>query len=87
MSNKHFLALTVTDSCFAEIRAKNRYYVDKAPYLKQVFSDDEAVDENSLIDDTTVLLLTRPRLFGKTMLMNMFESFLKISANEPGNIT
>ena len=87
MGPKHFLALTVTDSCFAEIRAKNRYYVDKAPYLKQVFSDDEAVDENSLIDDTTVLLLTRPRLFGKTMLMNMFESFLKISANEPGNIT
>ena len=87
MGPKHFLALTVTDSCFAEIRAKNRYYVDKTPYLKQVFSDDEAVDENSLIDGTTVLLLTRPRLFGKTMLMNMFESFLKISANEPGNIT
>ena len=87
MGPKHFLALTVTDSCFAEIRAKNRYYVDKTPYLKQVFSDDEAVDENSLIDGTTVLLLTRPRRFGKTMLMNMFESFLKISANEPGNIT
>ena len=87
MGPKHFLALTVTDSCFAEIRAKNRYYVDKTPYLKQVFSDDEAVDEKSLIDGTTVLLLTRPRRFGKTMLMNMFESFLKISANEPGNIT
>ena len=87
MGPKHFLALTVTDSCFAEIRAKNRYYVDKTPYLKQVFSDDEAVDENSLIDGTTVLLLTRPRRFGKTLLMSMFESFLKISAKEPGNIT
>ena len=87
MRKKTFLALPVTDSCFAEIRAKNRYYVDKTPYLKAVFSDDEAVDEKSLIDGTTVLLLTRPRRFGKTMLMNMFESFLKISANEPGNIT
>ncbi len=87
MGPKHFLALTVTDSCFAEIRAKNRYYVDKTPYLKQVFSDDEAVDENSLIDGTTVLLLTRPRRFGKTLLMSMFESFLKISAKDPGNIT
>ncbi len=87
MGPKHFLALPVTDSCFAEIRAKNRYYVDKTPYLKQVFSDDEAVDENSLIDGTTVLLLTRPRRFGKTLLMSMFESFLKISAKEPGNIT
>ena len=87
MSKKHFLALPVTGDTFAEVREKNRYYVDKTPYLKQVFSEDEAVDENSLIDGTTVLLLTRPRRFGKTLLMNMFESFLKISANEPGNIT
>ena len=87
MSKKHFLALPVTGDTFAEVREKNRYYVDKTPYLKQVFSEDEAVNENSLIDGTTVLLLTRPRRFGKTLLMNMFESFLKISANEPGNIT
>ena len=87
MSNKQFLALPVTGDTFAEVREKNRYYVDKTPYLKQVFSEDEAVGENSLIDGTTVLLLTRPRRFGKTLLMNMFESFLKISANEPGNIT
>ena len=87
MSKKHFLALPVTGDTFAEVREKNRYYVDKTPYLKAVFSEDEAVDENSLIDGTTVLLLTRPRRFGKTLLMNMFESFLKISAKEPGNIT
>ena len=87
MSNKHFLALPVTGDTFAEVREKNRYYVDKTPYLKTVFSEDEAVDDKSLINGTTVLLLTRPRRFGKTMLMNMFESFLKISAKEPGNIT
>ena len=87
MRKKTFLALPVTGDTFAEIREKNRYYVDKTPYLKAVFSEDEAVDDKSLIDGTTVLLLTRPRRFGKTMLMNMFESFLKISAKEPGNIT
>ena len=87
MGPKHFLALPVTGETFADVREKNRYYVDKTPYLKQVFSDDEAVDENYLIDGTTVLLLTRPRRFGKTMLMNMFESFLKINPKEPGNIT
>ena len=87
MSKKHFLALPVTGDTFAEVREKNRYYVDKTPYLKTVFSEDEAVDDKSLINGTTVLLLTRPRRFGKTMLMNMFESFLKISAKEPGNIT
>ena len=85
MSNKHFLALPVTGDTFAEIREKNRYYVDKTPYLKQVFSEDEAVGENSLIDGTTVLLLTRPRRFGKTMLMNMFESFLNINYEKPGD--
>ena len=87
MRKKTFLAFPVTGETFADVREKNRYYVDKTPYLKQVFSDDEAVDENSLIDGTTVLLLTRPRRFGKTLLMSMFESFLKISAKEPGNIT
>ena len=53
--------------------------------MKQVFSEDEAVDENSLIDGTTVLLLTRPRRFGKTMLVNMFESFLNINYEKPGD--
>ena len=85
MSKKHFLALPVTGDTFAEVREKNRYYVDKTPYLKQVFSEDEAVGENSLIDGTTVLLLTRPRRFGKTMLMNMFESFLNINYEKPGD--
>ena len=85
MSNKQFLALPVTGDTFAEVREKNRYYVDKTPYLKQVFSEDEAVDENSLIDGTTVLLLTRPRRFGKTLLMNMFESFLNINYEKPGD--
>ena len=87
MSKKQFLALPVTGDTFAEIREKNRYYVDKTPYLKAVFSEDEAVDDKSLINGTTVLLLTRPRRFGKTLLMNMFGSFLKISSIEPGNIT
>ena len=85
MRNKQFLALPVTGDTFAEVREKNRYYVDKTPYLKQVFSEDEAVDENSLIDGTTVLFLTRPRRFGKTMLMNMFESFLNINYEKPGD--
>ena len=85
MSKKHFLALPVTGDTFAEVREKNRYYVDKTPYLKQVFSEDEAVDDKSLIDGTTVLLLTRPRRFGKTMLMNMFESFLNINYEKPGD--
>ena len=85
MSNKQFLALPVTGDTFADIREKNRYYVDKTPYLKAVFSEDEAVNDKSLINGTTVLLLTRPRRFGKTLLMNMFESFLDINYEKPGD--
>ena len=36
---------------------------------------------------TSVLLFTRPRRFGKTLLMNMFEAFLKIDSHNPGDTT
>ena len=44
MSDKQFLALPVTGDTFAVVREKNRYYVDKTPYLKLIFSEDEACD-------------------------------------------
>ena len=77
MSTKQFLPLPTGKDNFAELKDKNRYYVDKTPYLKQVFA----------VDDADVLLFTRPRRFGKTLLMNMFESFLKISEKNPGDTT
>ena len=77
MSNKHFLALPVTGDTFAEVREKNCYYVDKTPYLKQVFFNNGA----------TVLLFVRPNKFGKTMLLTMFESFFNINYQNPGDIT
>ncbi len=77
MSKKHFLALPVTGDTFAELRAKNCYYVDKTPSLKQVFYN----------NGVTVLLLVRPNKFGKTMLLTMFESFFKIDYKNPGDTT
>ena len=77
MSTKQFLPLPTGKDNFAELKDKNRYYVDKTPYLKQVFA----------VDDADVLLFTRPRRFGKTLLMNMFESFLKVSEKNPGDTT
>ena len=75
MSKKHFLALPVTGDTFAEIREKNRYYVDKTPYLKQVFSEDEAVDENSLIDGTVIVQLVCDITF--IFVNNLTFSFFK----------
>ena len=77
MSTKQFLPLATGKDNFAELKDKNRYYVDKTPYLKQVFA----------VDDADILLFTRPRRFGKTLLMNMFESFLNINYEKPGDTT
>ena len=72
MSNKQFLALPYGKDDFPLLREGNCYFVDKPPYLKTVFTDQSAV-----------MLFTRPRRFGKTLLISMFDSFLKINPEKP----
>ena len=72
MSNKQFLELPYGKDDFPLLREGNCYFVDKTPYLKTVFTDQSAV-----------LLFTRPRRFGKTLLISMFDSFLKINPKKP----
>ena len=72
MSNKQFLELPYGKDDFPLLREGNCYFVDKTPYLKTVFTDQSAV-----------MLFTRPRRFGKTLLMSMFDSFLKINPEKP----
>ncbi len=72
MSNKQFLALPYGKDDFPILREGNCYFVDKTPYLKTVFTDQSAV-----------MLFTRPRRFGKTLLISMFDSFLKINPEKP----
>ena len=72
MSNKQFLELPYGKDDFPLLREGNCYFVDKTPYLKTVFTDQSAV-----------LLFTRPRRFGKTLLISMFDSFLKINPEKP----
>ncbi len=72
MSNKQFLELAYGKDDFPLLREGNCYFVDKTPYLKTVFTDQSAV-----------LLFTRPRRFGKTLLISMFDSFLKINPEKP----
>ena len=87
MSNKQFLPLPTSVDNFAELITSSCYYVDKTPYLKEVFADITTADDKSKVKGSNVLLFTRPRRFGKTLLMNMFESFLQISGKNPGNIS
>ncbi|MDD6206254.1 AAA family ATPase, partial [Succinivibrio sp.] len=59
---------------FVSLRNKGHYYVDKTPYLKKVFTD-----------PSSVLLFTRPRRFGKTLLMDMFATYLTIGKDGSDN--
>ena len=72
MSNNKILPLPDNPGCYEELKDGNCYFVDKTEYLKTVFTS-----------STKVLLFTRPRRFGKTLLMTMFESFLKINSEKP----
>ena len=70
--NNEFLPLPDNPGCYEELKDGNCYFVDKTEYLKTVFTS-----------STKVQLFTRPRRFGKTLLMTMFESFLKINPDKP----
>ena len=72
MSISQFLSLPESPNGFEELKEANCYFVDKTEFIKTVFTD-----------SASVLLFTRPRRFGKTLLMTMFESFLKINKDKP----
>ena len=74
MSDKQFLTLPESPTSFEELIEDNGYFVHKTEFIKTVFTS-----------STKVLLFTRPRHFGKTLLMTMFETFLKINPDKPFN--
>ena len=76
MSDNEILPLPDNPGCYEELKDGNCYFVDKTEYLKTVFTS-----------STKVQLFTRPRRFGKTLLMTMFETFLKINPDKPFDTT
>ena len=74
MSDNEILSLPDNPGCYEELKDGNCYFVDKTEFIKTVFTS-----------STKVKLFTRPRRFGKTLLMTMFESFLKINPDKPFN--
>ena len=61
--------LPVGYSYFNEVIEQNLYYVDKTSFIKKVFQE----------DSSKVLLITRPRRFGKSLMMDTFCKFLMIN--------
>ena len=58
---------------YEEIITSNRYYVGKTSLLKTIFKE----------DSSKVLLITRPRRFGKTLTLDMFKCFLALNPQNP----
>jgi len=56
---------------FAELRDKNYYFIDKSLFIK------ELMDKSP-----KVLLMTRPRRFGKTLLMSMVKYFFSLDKED-----
>ena len=61
----------VGKSDFEELRESGNYYVDKTELIYELVND----------TDNKVTLFTRPRRFGKTLMMSMMENFFSIRKN------
>ena len=62
---------------FHELIESNSYYVDKTPFIRTVFQEIAS----------KVLLITRPRRFGKTLTMSTFLDFLAINPDNPEDLS
>ena len=62
---------------FSSIISSNGYFVDKTLFIKELFK----------YAHSQVLLITRPRRFGKSVIMSMFASFLQLNYSNPQDLT
>ena len=62
---------------FHNLIENNRYYVDKTPFIKTVFKD----------TGSDVMLIARPRRFGKTLTMSTFYDFLSFNPENPDDVS
>ena len=60
---------------FHELIESNSYYVDKTSFISTVF------EKNT----SKVMIITRPRRFGKTLTMSTFYDFLSLDPENPGD--
>ena len=62
---------------FHELIESNSYYVDKTSFIRTVFKE----------NTSKVMLITRPRRFGKTLTMSTFYDFLSLNIENPGDVS
>ena len=62
---------------FNKLIENDCYYVDKTPFIRTVFKENKA----------DVMLIIRPRRFGKTLTMSTFYDFLSLNIENPGDVS
>ena len=62
---------------FHKLIENDCYYVDKTPFIRTVFKENKA----------DVMLITRPRRFGKTLTISTFYDFLSLNIENPGDVS
>ena len=68
-------SINIGAESFHELIESNSYYVDKTPFIRTVFKE----------NTSKVMLITRPRRFGKTLTMSTFYDFLSLNIENPGD--
>ncbi len=67
--------INVGAEVFNELVESNSFYIDKTIFIKNIFED----------NTSKVILITRPRRFGKTLTMSTFHDFLALDPENPGD--
>ena len=70
------MKIPVGKESFEEIRRDENYYVDKTELIYDLLNS----------TDNKVTLFTRPRRFGKTLMMSMIESFFSIQKGDSHDV-
>lgn len=70
---------------FAEHIKTKKIYIDKTSYLPELYG--EKVHPNGMRYEDKVLLITRPRRFGKSLTMSMIKNFFELNYTNPEDKT
>ena len=66
-----FEGVGIGESDFKMLRMQNCYFIDKSMYIKDIIDN-----------DSKVVLVTRPRRFGKTLNMSMLKYFFDCDSKD-----
>ena len=67
--------ISIGRQSFPKIREENNFYIDKTTFIKQWWEEEDEVT-----------LITRPRRFGKTLMLSTVETFFSVEYANRGDL-